>query len=406
MKLLERLEVPENRALRWRGDIGLTVVLILVFAVLATSGTNDILTSALMIAPLALRRHYPLLMLALMTISGIVMVITTTSPQGGLVAVPIAVYSVARWVPGLPARASVLVGGFASIIGPARWVLSASNEAPQIVAGFGIMASLCLGVVLTPYVIGRRVRETALARKAEADAVADRYQRMILAREQSARMAEGRARTEIARELHDIVAHSLSVMVVQAEGGKALATKKPEQAAEVLGTIAETGREALSEMRRIVGVLRADGQTATAEYAPTPGLPELPDMLEKAGHRVQYIRPPQLPQVPTTLGLTAYRIVQESVTNFLKHAGAEATATVEVQATPRYLRVQISDDGLGGLVSGDGAGSGLKGMRERVAAMGGQLVAGPKPGGGYEVCALLPIPASRGQATVAATGVR
>lgn len=392
MQLLDRLEVTENRHLPWTTDLILPTVMWVALALPGiTDGVDAFLASSMLIAPLVLRRRYPLLMLFLMTLAGLYMVLASRYPLPAIAAVPVAVYSIARWVPGLQARSSVIVGGLASVIGPARWVLSSTQSPSQITIAFGLTASMCLGIVLTPYVLGRRVRDNALAKRAEQDAVADRYQRALQAREQSARMAEGRARAEIARELHDIVAHSLSVMIVQAEGGKAMAQKRPEKAEEVLGTIAETGREALSEMRRIVGVLRSD-DTPNADYTPTPGLADLPEMIARAGDRVSYSPPTHLPIVPTTLGLTTYRIVQESVTNFLKHAGPESHATVVLQATPRYLRVQVSDDGLGASAGSDGAGSGLKGMRERVATMGGQLVAGAKPDGGFEVTALLPLP--------------
>lgn len=405
MRLIDRLEVPETRHLPWTTDIVLPAVMWVVLGLPVSisgaypAGYGDyapLLASTLLISPLVLRRRYPLLMLALMTLAGLYTVVALTIPLPAIAAVPFAVYSVARWVPGYAARSSVIIGAIAAILGPGRWTLTSSSSSPAIVTSFMLMAAICIGLVLSPYVVGRRVRDNALARKANQDAIADRYQRMLHAREQTARMTEARTRTEIARELHDIVAHSLSVMIVQAEGGKALARKRPEQAEEVLGTIAETGREALGEMRRIVGVLRADVQPA-AEYTPTPGIPDIADMVAKSGDRVRYTPPEWLPPVPTTLGLTVYRIVQESLTNFLKHAGPDAIAHVSIQATPRFLRVDVRDDGVGGAATSDGAGSGLKGMRERVATMGGQLVAGPRAEGGYEVVALLPLPASRPQ---------
>lgn len=401
MQIMKYLEVPETRHLRWTADIALPVIMWAVFALPmaalpATSSVDRLqafLASTLFIVPLVLRRRYPLLMLALMTLAGLYTVVVLSFPVPAIAAVPFAIYSVARWVRGPVARVSVVIGGVASIIGPARWTILTGSSSIGLIIGFGLTAAICIGLVLSPYVVGRRVQETALARKAEQDAVTDRYQRMLHAREQTARMAETRARTEIARELHDIVAHSLSVMIVQAEGGKALAAKRPEKSEEVLGTIAEIGREALGEMRRIVGVLRADTAPA-ADYTPTPGLADVPEMLAKAGDRVHYRPPAWVPPVPTTLGLTVFRVVQESITNFLKYAGPDATATVSIHCTPRFMRVEISDDGIGSAAPSDGAGSGVKGMRERVTTMGGQLVAGPRPGGGFEVVALLPLAVS------------
>lgn len=399
MRYVERFEIVENRDLPWAADLLLPAVMwaFLGLPFAAYQGGPDVMPEApliaatALIAPLVLRRHYPLIMMALMTLGGLYTALAVPYPLPAIAAVPIAVYHVARWVPGRLARISVVVGTIASIIGPARWTLLDGTSSALLLIAFALMVAICIGLVLSPYVVGRRVQETARTQKAQQDIAAERYQRAIQSREQAARMAETRARTEIARELHDIVAHSLSVMIVQAEGGKALAAKHPEKAEEVLGTIAETGREALGEMRRIVGVLRSDAPPA-AEYTPTPGLADLPEMLAKAGDRISYTPPAWLPEVPPTLGLTVYRIVQESVTNVLKHAGPDARATVKLQATPRFLRVEISDDGDGSSATSDGAGSGLKGMRERVTTMGGTLVAGGRPGGGYSVVALLPLP--------------
>lgn len=415
MRFIQRFEVTESRDLRWTADFLLPVAMWAILGLPASvslSYNSDptmmplapLLASTLLISPLVLRRRYPLLMLVLMTVAGVVTVLTVPVPLPAIAAVPIAIYNVARWVVGPTARLSVVIGGIASIVGPASWTLSSGASSSDILVAFSLMFAICIGLVLSPYVIGRRVQENAIAKRAQRDVVAERYERALQAREQAARIAETRARNSIARELHDIVAHSLSVMIVQAEGGKAMAAKHPDKAEEVLGTIAETGREALGEMRRIVGVLRADAPP-TPEYAPTPGLADLPEMLAKSGDRVHYTPPEWLPPLPTTLGLTAYRIVQESVTNVLKHAGPDATASVKVQATPRFLRVEITDDGDGSSASSDGAGSGLKGMRERVSAMGGTLVAAPRPGGGFSVVALLPLPAGIGGSKVIPEGV-
>lgn len=415
MRFIERFEVAENRDLPWAADFLLPavmwVLLGLPFPAYDTGPeimpAGALIASTALILPLALRRHYPLIMLGLMTLGGLYTVAAVPFPLPAIAAVPIAIYHVARWVQGPRARISVVVGTAASIIGPARWTLLSGTSSAALSIAFALMVAICIGLVLSPYMVGRRVQETARTRKAQQDFAVERYQRAVQSREQAARIAETKARTEIARELHDIVAHSLSVMIVQAEGGKALASKYPERAEEVLGTIAETGREALGEMRRIVGVLRSDAPPA-AEYTPTPGLSDLPEMLAKAGDRISYVPPAWLPEVPTTLGLTVYRIVQESVTNVLKHAGADARATVKLQATPRFLRVEITDDGDGSSASSDGAGSGLKGMRERVMTMGGTLVAGRRPEGGYSVVALLPLPPRRPQprARVVPEGVR
>jgi signal transduction histidine kinase len=254
--------------------------------------------------------------------------------------------------------------------------------------------TVCAGLVLTPYAVGRRLRESALIDSQQRIVKAQRYRAILAEREQQARVAEERTRNEIARELHDIVAHSLSVMIVQAEGGKALATKKPEKAPEVLETIAETGREALLEMRRIVGVLRQD---TDAEFSPSPSLAEIPDLVDKSGVKVELKVTGEEPVVSQALGLVIYRVVQEALTNVLKHAGPSAHATVTLAYSPTAIYVEILDDGYGAAVQGDGRGHGLQGMRERVTSMGGQLSAGPRKEGGFRVMAKLPVQADSRQ---------
>jgi signal transduction histidine kinase len=198
-------------------------------------------------------------------------------------------------------------------------------------------------------------------------------------------------RARIARELHDIVAHSLSVIVVQAEGGRALAAKRPERAAEVLGTIAETSREALEEMRRMVQLLRSgNGEPEKAAYLPTPGLEDLADLVRKTSEIAQFTVFGAVPKVSRALGLSAYRIVQESLTNVLKHAGPDAVARVTVAYTAEAVEIEVSDDGRGASAGSDGLGHGLQGMRERVALHGGTFTSAPRPEGGFTVRARLP----------------
>ena len=352
-------------------------------------------TGAVMVGSMALRRAHPWVMVALLFVGAVAQALTVPFPVASIVVVPFAIYSVARWVVGPSARLVLVPGAFGSILGPSQWLgflasgYVASSGVPWVLYALAVTA--CVGLVVTTYIVGRRVRESAVIRTQSARVAAERYQALLSEREQDARIAEARARAQIARELHDIVAHSLSVMIVQAEGGKALATKKPEAAAEVLGTIAETGREALGEMRRIVGVLRNDPQASgSPEFAPTPGLEDIPEMVARAGDRVRLRIEGDVPRVPATLGLTAYRIVQEALTNFLKHAGSAATATVTISYGPSVVEVEVADDGLGAGVFADGGGFGLTGMSERVASMGGQLIARPQPTGGFLVRAILP----------------
>ena len=229
------------------GMLALAMFLVTVLPYASYSAWNTtprmllMVTLSLMVLPLVLRRHSPLLMLAGCTFAGIVQVIVVNTFTATLVVLPIVAYSVARWVPGVAARSVVAIGGFASIIGPLRWATATQGftiSARGIVL-FVLASFVCLGLIVTPYAIGRRVRESSVAHADRIAAAEERYQLLLAEREQQARLAESRARATIARELHDIVAHSLSVMIVQAEGGRAVAAKRPEAAVNALDTIAK-----------------------------------------------------------------------------------------------------------------------------------------------------------------------
>lgn len=371
----------------------------------------SVITSIGLTMPLALRRSHPLLMTGLMSVAGMAQAWLVSTPTWALVAVPIASYSVARWVAGYSSRLVVVSGGLGSIVGPLRWttVGPADLGNSEMLPIVGPLIALCLAWVVIPYLLGRRDREAVITRHVRESVAREQYQAELAKRDQLTRAAESRVRNEIARELHDVVAHSLSVIIVQASGGKALARKQPEAAAEVLETIAQTGREALGEMRRIVGVLRADPDAAdVAEYSPAPGLADIPAMVAKAGDRVRLSISGVQPTVSPALGVTVYRVVQEGLTNFLKHAGPDAHATVALIYQPGMISVEVVDDGQSSREDGQadlqvGTGYGLQGMRERVSAMGGQLTARPLNGDGWVVQALLPTTAT-GPAAGAAIG--
>jgi signal transduction histidine kinase len=211
-------------------------------------------------------------------------------------------------------------------------------------------------------------------------------------REERARLAVAAERTRIARELHDVVAHSVSTMVVQAEAGDELLVEHPQRAGEAFVAIQTTGREALTEMRRLVGLLR-QGDRELA-LVPQPSMVRLEDLIARvreAGLAVELeVEGPTRP-LPPGLDLSAYRIVQEALTNALRHAGG-AHAWVTLRYRDDALELGIVDDGHSG-GNGESAGHGLAGMRERVKLYGGQLEAGRRPDGGYAVHARLPLPA-------------
>jgi signal transduction histidine kinase len=206
------------------------------------------------------------------------------------------------------------------------------------------------------------------------------------------RLAATAERARIARELHDVVAHSLSVVVAQADGGRYAGKADPEAALGALDAIAATGRQALTDMRSLLGVLREGGGE---EYAPQPdvaSIPALVDDVRASGLDIDLIEEGEPRPLPAGPQLAAYRIVQETLTNVLKHAGPAGRAWVRLQWRPEALELSVLDDGRGAaaLVDGDGSGQGVRGMAERARLHGGRLEAGPRAGGGFGVHAALP----------------
>ena len=348
--------------------------------------------STLMVASLAFRRVNPLLAVVVCAVAGTGMVLQVPSPVPAMLVVLVIVFSASRHLSATAGLVVIPLGVAASILGPLSW-LGRIPEGQRFLAG-GLLSLLCLSLMANAYLLGRRVAvQNHVTRLGEALAE-ERFLAGARSAQDATELAEDRARTEVARELHDVVAHSLSVIVVQAEGAKALATKKPEAAVEALNVIARTGRSSIGEMRRIVSLLRGESD---ASFGPSPSLPQIPEMVAKAGPRITLEMPEELPPVPESLGLTAFRVVQESVTNFLKHAGPTARATATITCELEAIDIRVTDDGVGVQAPTEGRGAGVRGMRERVAAMGGTFKAGPRTGGGYEVRARLPLPSQLGR---------
>lgn len=348
--------------------------------------------SALMVSSLALRRVAPLFAVAVCALAGVGMVAQLDAPTPAVVVVLVVVYSVARTVSASVSLVLVPVFAAASVAGPLSW-LGRIEEQERFVAG-SLLVCLCLALCALAYLLGRRGHERARFERLERELTEERFVTDAQKLRQASELTTERARNEVARELHDVVAHSLSVIVVQADGAKALLSKRPEAAGEALDVIARTSRNSIGEMRHIVSLLRGDEGAA---FGPSPGLADIPDMVAKAGDRIELEMPESLPMVSDSLGLAAFRIVQESVTNFLKHAGATARASVVVGASPEELRIHVTDDGIGGHPGTAPGGSGVKGMKERVNAMSGTFRAGPRPGGGFAVTATLPMPSQLGR---------
>ncbi|MFB7665751.1 histidine kinase [Kitasatospora sp. NPDC056138] len=261
-----------------------------------------------------------------------------------------------------------------------------------------IKSGFFAALMSTPFILSWAWGRLTRVRRAYLTELEDRAARLERERDAQAKVAVAAERARIARELHDVVAHNVSVMIVQADGAAYVLDNSPQQAKEALGTIASTGRQALVEMRRLLGVLRT-ADTAE-EYVPQPGVEELPELLEQvraAGLPVEYTSTGEPTDLPRGVELTVYRIVQEALTNVRKHGGPDARARVAMDFRDRDLEVLIEDDGRGTtdeqLAAGgtDGQGHGLIGMRERVGMVSGSLDIGPRPGGGFRVRAVLPL---------------
>jgi len=228
-------------------------------------------------------------------------------------------------------------------------------------------------------------------RRAYRQSLIDRAERAEALRDSLAQQAVAAERTRIARDLHDVVAHSMSLMVVQAGAARRVATSNPDASVAALEAIETVGRNSLNEMRRILGVLRGEGDQA--EIAPQPDIAAIDALVaefQAAGLPVEIATRGDKRPLPASIELTAFRIVQEALTNILKHAGP-AHAEVQLAYEPDLLRVTVQDDGTSSPTLTSGSQKGHLGMRERVAVFGGDLIARPKLGGGYNVIATLPL---------------
>ena len=329
---------------------------------------------------LAWRRRAPLAVLALAlatsVLANVVAVLDeATTPAIALV---VAVYSVGAHTNGLRAA----VGGLGAA------ALIAVNVAEQFSLGDLLLIAMILGGA---WLAGRAIRY-----RREREHVLERLTvDLEREREEKARAAVAEERVRIARELHDIVAHAISVIVLQARGGRRSLATDPTETHEALDTIEATGSEALAEMRRLLGMLRShDEEIALAPQPSLRYLDALAAQVREAGLPVDLSVEGEPTELPPGVDLSAYRIVQEALTNALKHAGP-ATARVVVRYRENDLELEIADTGAGAGASDGGEGHGLAGMRERVSLYGGRIEAGPRDGGGFAVRARLPLDSDR-----------
>jgi signal transduction histidine kinase len=248
-------------------------------------------------------------------------------------------------------------------------------------------------VLVPSWLVGDIVRQRGLETAARVEA----QDRALRDAEERVRIAVTEERRTMARELHDVVAHGVSVMLIQAGAARQVVGQSPERATEALLTVEATGREAMAELRRLLGVLGDEDEDAGAGMAPQPGIDQIATLIDRVREAglpaaLEVSGAPQ--PLPPSLDVTVYRIVQEALTNALRYARRAATL-VRVTWEPAQLRVEILDDGPAFPAetgeTGEGAGRGLTGMRERAVRAGGRLEAGPRLGGGYAVRAWLPI---------------
>lgn len=334
---------------------------------------------------LVFRRRWPIAVYSVVGVGTVLYAWLGYPEAAGGLGVLLAIYTVAAHTPlreAIVAAGIYIVGMALSLIGFAR-----DEGVPLDVFLADFLVNL-LALILA-FTVGVTIR----TRRAYVASLEARAALLEREREENALLAVALERGRIARELHDVVAHSVSVAVVQSTAAERLVETDPPAAREAMRNVAAVGREALSEMRRVLGVLRDD---AGAGLVPQPGIEDLRVLartMEDAGLPVELSVQGEERPLPAGAALSAYRIVQEALTNTLRHAGP-ARARVMLRYLPDALEVRISDNGSGGATDSadveEGGGRGLIGMRERVALFGGQLDAGPRPEGGYAVRALIP----------------
>ncbi len=335
-----------------------------------------VLPALLLGVALALRRRWPLA--AYLVAFAIIVETARWLPFASLFGAMIAAYSLAAY-----GRSRVVAFG----------VLFASASFVSIAfhgdLSFLPQPSVAFVIIGTCWLAGNAIR----SRQAQADASEERAARLEREQRQAQQIAIAQERARIARELHDVVTHHVSVMVVQAGAARHVMQRSPAQAEEALLAVEARGREALAELRGFLGVI--DGRTqAPLELAPQPGTGDIEELVRgvaEAGLPVHFLARGARPELPHGIDLAAYRVVQEALTNALKYASGSPTEVV-VDYRPDEIRLEVLDQGSGRGPTGV-SGRGLSGLRERLAVYGGRLEVGRRPSGGFAVRATIPIPA-------------
>ena len=363
------------------------VPLIVITAAATAVGTTDwheprwdeVVWTALSCVPLAFRSRWPLAV-ALFTVAGdltLMAVASHIAPAPG--ASLVALYTLAL----LGSRRTAWIVGFASAV--AVTGVYAATHADSLVGGAGLLR---FDFAIAATAIGRSV----LSRRQNLAAARERVEQAERAREEEGRRRVTEERVRIARDLHDVVAHHITLVNAQVGVAHHLMRTDPEQAYEALAHIKDNSRAALDELRATVGLLRRPGE-APGSRAPVPRLADLDALVagfRTSGMPVRVARTGDPSPLAPATELTAYRIIQEALTNAHKHASATGTAVV-LDHGAHSLRITVTDDGRPGAPKGAGTGHGLIGMHERAVAIGGTVTAGPRPEGGFQVVAELPL---------------
>jgi signal transduction histidine kinase len=368
-------------------DAMLAAVLGLWFVVEAVPQTDDGLARFAIVAgltaPLAVRRRAPLAAFGAISLVAFLQWLLMAGEYAANLALILAFYSVAaherrRW--GIAAAAAILELGV--LLAVLKYTSDAPLSAFVAVSAF-VVAAGALGVYM-------RTRRQHIA------ALHERARQLERERDQQAQLATAAERARIAREMHDVVAHNLSVMIALADGARLTTVQDPGKAERAMDAVSSTGREALAEMRRLLGVLRDDEQAGTP-LTPQPGIDALDGLLEQvrgAGLHTRLTRTGAPAELSPGAQLAVYRLVQEALTNTLKHARGASSAEVRLHYGADALSLEVLDDGAPTTPPARNGGHGLAGMRERAAAYGGAVDAGPNRPGGWRVRARIPLAAN------------
>ncbi|WPR66148.1 sensor histidine kinase [Glutamicibacter protophormiae] len=362
----------------------------------ATLGFNSSLLTTLSLvaislmqtAPLMMRRSKPWLATLIITLGHLLQLAFAGLVLPSQLSVPIMVYTMAVYGKRWQSFTTLGFGWIGALLATFSMFNSANSSYGFF--SFDMMVSFVgLALVVTvSWTFGDLARNRRLTMKALQDHAARLENERIIERD----LAAADERNHIAREMHDIVAHSLSVIITQADGARYAAVKDPSIAIDTLKTVSDTGRASLREMRRLLGVLRKDEEVANRPLPTLANIPDLVQNAETAGLDVRFgFEGSPRKELPAGAELTAYRSVQEALTNVVKHAGPNTTASVQLSWISRGLEISIEDNGRGaGSLTFDGQGYGLQGMSERVALYDGTCSASPRTGGGFTVSVFIP----------------